>query len=75
MEQHVSGGVGVQGEKRHFFDIPNPHCNLDLEEYEYEDDFEWAGRSPTPTPIVTVATTEAAQGGRQPGQAKGKQAN
>ncbi|XP_062390225.1 serine/threonine-protein phosphatase 2A regulatory subunit B'' subunit beta isoform X3 [Sardina pilchardus] len=37
MEEH---GSGLQGEKRHFFNIPNPHCNLDLEEYEYEDDFE-----------------------------------
>ncbi|XP_031442779.1 serine/threonine-protein phosphatase 2A regulatory subunit B'' subunit beta isoform X4 [Clupea harengus] len=40
MEQHGPAGLGLQGEKRHFFDIPNPHCNLDLEEYEYEDDFE-----------------------------------
>ncbi|XP_051997711.1 serine/threonine-protein phosphatase 2A regulatory subunit B'' subunit beta-like isoform X2 [Xyrauchen texanus] len=27
-------------EKRPLFEIPNPHCNLDLDEYEYEDDFE-----------------------------------
>lgn len=35
---HVSGDLAVT--KRHFFEIPNPHCNLDLDEYEYEDDFE-----------------------------------
>uniref|UniRef100_A0A8B9LM36 Protein phosphatase 2 regulatory subunit B''beta n=1 Tax=Astyanax mexicanus TaxID=7994 RepID=A0A8B9LM36_ASTMX len=26
--------------KRHLFEIPSPHCNLDLDEYEYVDDFE-----------------------------------
>lgn len=36
--QHVSGDLGLT--KRHFFEIPSPHCNLDLDDYEYEDDFE-----------------------------------
>ncbi|KAM8855584.1 serine/threonine-protein phosphatase 2A regulatory subunit B'' subunit beta isoform 1-T2 [Spinachia spinachia] len=36
--QHLSTELGPT--KRHFFEIPSPHCNLDLEEYEYEDDFE-----------------------------------
>ncbi|XP_069010406.1 serine/threonine-protein phosphatase 2A regulatory subunit B'' subunit beta isoform X1 [Embiotoca jacksoni] len=34
--QHISGELGLT--KRHFFQIPSPHCNLD--EYEYEEDFE-----------------------------------
>ncbi|KAL3056195.1 serine/threonine-protein phosphatase 2A regulatory subunit B'' subunit beta isoform X1 [Trematomus bernacchii] len=34
--QHISTELGLT--KRHFFQIPSPHCNLD--EYEYEDDFE-----------------------------------
>ncbi|XP_034417135.1 serine/threonine-protein phosphatase 2A regulatory subunit B'' subunit beta isoform X2 [Cyclopterus lumpus] len=36
--QHISTELGLT--KRHFFEIPSPHCNLDLEKYEYEDDFE-----------------------------------
>lgn len=36
--QHISSDLGLT--KRHFFEIPTPHCNLDLDEYEYEDDFE-----------------------------------
>ncbi|XP_034549535.1 serine/threonine-protein phosphatase 2A regulatory subunit B'' subunit beta isoform X2 [Notolabrus celidotus] len=36
--QHISSDLGLS--KRHFFEIPSPHCNLDLDEYEYEDDFE-----------------------------------
>ncbi|XP_026152213.1 serine/threonine-protein phosphatase 2A regulatory subunit B'' subunit beta isoform X1 [Mastacembelus armatus] len=36
--QHISSELGLT--KRHFFEIPSPHCNLDLDEYEYDDDFE-----------------------------------
>ncbi|XP_054471106.1 serine/threonine-protein phosphatase 2A regulatory subunit B'' subunit beta isoform X2 [Anoplopoma fimbria] len=36
--QHISNELGLA--KRHFFEIPSPHCNLDLDEYEYEEDFE-----------------------------------
>ncbi|XP_014870234.1 serine/threonine-protein phosphatase 2A regulatory subunit B'' subunit beta isoform X1 [Poecilia latipinna] len=36
--QHISSELGLT--KRHFFEIPTPHCNLDMDEYEYEDDFE-----------------------------------
>ncbi|KAF0026701.1 hypothetical protein F2P81_021438 [Scophthalmus maximus] len=36
--QHISSELGLT--KGHFFQIPSPHCNLDLDEYEYEDDFE-----------------------------------
>ncbi|XP_060944552.1 serine/threonine-protein phosphatase 2A regulatory subunit B'' subunit beta [Limanda limanda] len=36
--QHISTDLGLT--KRHFFEIPSPHCNLDLDEYEYEDDLE-----------------------------------
>ncbi|XP_060909147.1 serine/threonine-protein phosphatase 2A regulatory subunit B'' subunit beta isoform X1 [Labrus mixtus] len=36
--QHISTDLGLT--KRHFFEIPSPHCNLDLDEYEYEDDYE-----------------------------------
>ncbi|XP_023144633.2 serine/threonine-protein phosphatase 2A regulatory subunit B'' subunit beta isoform X3 [Amphiprion ocellaris] len=36
--QHISTELGLT--KRHFFEIPSPHCNPDLDEYEYEDDFE-----------------------------------
>ncbi|GAA6224100.1 serine/threonine-protein phosphatase 2A regulatory subunit B'' subunit beta-like [Lates japonicus] len=36
--QHISDELGLT--KRHFFEIPSPHCNLDLDEYEYEDDFD-----------------------------------
>ncbi|XP_070694009.1 serine/threonine-protein phosphatase 2A regulatory subunit B'' subunit beta isoform X2 [Pempheris klunzingeri] len=36
--QHISSDLGLT--KRHFFEIPSPHCNLDLDEYEYEEDFE-----------------------------------
>ncbi|XP_045068058.1 serine/threonine-protein phosphatase 2A regulatory subunit B'' subunit beta isoform X1 [Coregonus clupeaformis] len=32
----ISSELGLRTEKRHFFEIPNPHCNLDLD----EDDFE-----------------------------------
>lgn len=35
---HVSGDLALT--KRHFFEIPTQHCNLDLDDYEYEDDFE-----------------------------------
>ncbi|XP_068185843.1 serine/threonine-protein phosphatase 2A regulatory subunit B'' subunit beta isoform X1 [Antennarius striatus] len=38
MGQHISSDLGLT--KRHFFDIPTPHCTLGLDEYEYEDDFE-----------------------------------
>ncbi|XP_028291482.1 serine/threonine-protein phosphatase 2A regulatory subunit B'' subunit beta isoform X1 [Gouania willdenowi] len=34
--QHISSELGLT--KRHFFEIPSPHCNLD--EYEYEADFD-----------------------------------
>lgn len=34
---HISSELGLRTEERHFFEIPNPHCNLDLD----EDDFEW----------------------------------
>ncbi|KAI1899619.1 hypothetical protein AGOR_G00063650 [Albula goreensis] len=40
IEHHISSELSLRSEKRHFFEIPNPHCNLDLDEYEYEDDFE-----------------------------------
>lgn len=33
---HISSELGLRTEERHFFEIPNPHCNLDLD----EDDFE-----------------------------------
>jgi len=36
--QHISAELGLT--KRHFFEIPSPHCNLDLEKYQCEDDFE-----------------------------------
>ncbi|XP_062257951.1 serine/threonine-protein phosphatase 2A regulatory subunit B'' subunit beta isoform X2 [Platichthys flesus] len=36
--QHISTELGLT--KRHFFEIPSPHCNLDLDEYEYDDDLE-----------------------------------
>lgn len=36
--QHISSELGLT--KRHFFEIPTPHCNLDLDEYEYADDFD-----------------------------------
>ncbi|MEQ2255240.1 Serine/threonine-protein phosphatase 2A regulatory subunit B'' subunit beta [Ilyodon furcidens] len=36
--QHISSELGLT--KKHFFEIPTPHCNLDMDEYEYEDDFE-----------------------------------
>ncbi|XP_031725910.1 serine/threonine-protein phosphatase 2A regulatory subunit B'' subunit beta isoform X1 [Anarhichas minor] len=35
--QHISTELGL---KRHFFQIPSPHCKLELDEYEYEEDFE-----------------------------------
>ena len=41
--QHISSELGLT--KRHFFEIPSPHCNLDLDEYEYEDDYEWCSIS------------------------------
>ncbi|XP_016322948.1 serine/threonine-protein phosphatase 2A regulatory subunit B'' subunit beta isoform X1 [Sinocyclocheilus anshuiensis] len=37
---HITCAFDLRNEKRHLFEIPNPHCNLDLDEYEYEDDFE-----------------------------------
>ncbi|XP_058642923.1 serine/threonine-protein phosphatase 2A regulatory subunit B'' subunit beta isoform X3 [Onychostoma macrolepis] len=37
---HIACAFDLRNEKRHLFEIPNPHCNLDLDEYEYEDDFE-----------------------------------
>lgn len=37
--QHISNEFGLT--KRHFFEFPSPHCNVDLDEYEYEGDFEW----------------------------------
>uniref|UniRef100_A0A672R1U9 Serine/threonine-protein phosphatase 2A regulatory subunit B'' subunit beta-like n=1 Tax=Sinocyclocheilus grahami TaxID=75366 RepID=A0A672R1U9_SINGR len=36
----ITYAFDLRNEKRHLFEIPNPHCNLDLDEYEYEDDFE-----------------------------------
>lgn len=36
--QHISNEFGLT--KRHFFEFPSPHCNVDLDEYEYEGDFE-----------------------------------
>ncbi|XP_006638957.2 serine/threonine-protein phosphatase 2A regulatory subunit B'' subunit beta isoform X1 [Lepisosteus oculatus] len=36
----ISHELNLRTDKRHFFQIPSPHSNLDLEEYEYEDDFE-----------------------------------
>ncbi|XP_077392548.1 serine/threonine-protein phosphatase 2A regulatory subunit B'' subunit beta isoform X1 [Festucalex cinctus] len=38
LDAHISGDLGLS--KRNFFQIPSPHCNLDLDDYEYEDDFE-----------------------------------
>ncbi|XP_030642957.1 serine/threonine-protein phosphatase 2A regulatory subunit B'' subunit beta isoform X1 [Chanos chanos] len=40
LDQDMASDYDLCSEKRHFFEIPNPHCNLDLDEYEYEDDFE-----------------------------------
>ncbi|XP_028846275.1 serine/threonine-protein phosphatase 2A regulatory subunit B'' subunit beta isoform X2 [Denticeps clupeoides] len=40
IDEHVSNELDLRSNKRHFFEIPNPHCNLDLDDYEYEDDFE-----------------------------------
>ncbi|KAI2660759.1 Serine/threonine-protein phosphatase 2A regulatory subunit B'' subunit beta [Labeo rohita] len=37
---HITCAFDLRNEKRRLFEIPNPHCNLDLDEYEYEDDFE-----------------------------------
>ncbi|XP_051566179.1 serine/threonine-protein phosphatase 2A regulatory subunit B'' subunit beta isoform X3 [Myxocyprinus asiaticus] len=37
---HIPCTFDLHNEKRPLFEIPNPHCNLDLDEYEYEDDFE-----------------------------------
>ncbi|XP_051761401.1 serine/threonine-protein phosphatase 2A regulatory subunit B'' subunit beta isoform X2 [Ctenopharyngodon idella] len=37
---HITCAFDLRNEKRHLFEIPNPHSNLDLDEYEYEDDFE-----------------------------------
>ncbi|XP_018966013.2 serine/threonine-protein phosphatase 2A regulatory subunit B'' subunit beta-like isoform X1 [Cyprinus carpio] len=37
---HITSAFDLGNEKRHLFEIPNPHCNLDLDEYEYVDDFE-----------------------------------
>ncbi|KAA0715611.1 Serine/threonine-protein phosphatase 2A [Triplophysa tibetana] len=37
---HISCAFDLRNEKRPLFEIPSPHCNLDLDEYEYEDDFE-----------------------------------
>ncbi|XP_043104888.1 serine/threonine-protein phosphatase 2A regulatory subunit B'' subunit beta isoform X5 [Puntigrus tetrazona] len=37
---HITCAFDLRNEKRHLFEIPNPHCNLELDEYEYEDDFE-----------------------------------
>uniref|UniRef100_A0A3Q2PAI9 Protein phosphatase 2, regulatory subunit B'', beta n=1 Tax=Fundulus heteroclitus TaxID=8078 RepID=A0A3Q2PAI9_FUNHE len=36
--QHISSELGLT--KKHFFEIPTPHCDLDMDDYEYEDDFE-----------------------------------
>ncbi|KAM4608956.1 serine/threonine-protein phosphatase 2A regulatory subunit B'' subunit beta isoform 2-T5 [Polymixia lowei] len=36
---HISDELGLRT-KRNFFEIPSPHCNLDLDEYEYDNDFE-----------------------------------
>ncbi|XP_054642590.1 serine/threonine-protein phosphatase 2A regulatory subunit B'' subunit beta isoform X1 [Dunckerocampus dactyliophorus] len=38
LEPHISADLALT--KRHLFEIPSPHCNLDLDKYEYEDDFE-----------------------------------
>ncbi|XP_026888486.2 serine/threonine-protein phosphatase 2A regulatory subunit B'' subunit beta isoform X3 [Electrophorus electricus] len=40
IDHHITSEFDLHGEKRHLFEIPNPHCNLDLDEYEYLDDFE-----------------------------------
>ena len=37
-QQHLSSDLGLKMEKRCFFEIPNPHCDLD--QYKYQDDFE-----------------------------------
>ncbi|XP_051565382.1 serine/threonine-protein phosphatase 2A regulatory subunit B'' subunit beta-like isoform X2 [Myxocyprinus asiaticus] len=37
---HLTCAFDLHNEKRPLFEIPNPHCNLDLDEYKYEDDFE-----------------------------------
>ncbi|CAL8267360.1 unnamed protein product [Lota lota] len=37
--QHISTELGLRT-KKHFFEFPTAHCNLDLEDYKYEDDFE-----------------------------------
>lgn len=37
---HISCAFDLRNEKRPLFEVPSPHCNLDLDEYEYDDDFE-----------------------------------
>ncbi|XP_067083657.1 serine/threonine-protein phosphatase 2A regulatory subunit B'' subunit beta isoform X1 [Osmerus mordax] len=37
-QQHLSSDLGLRMDKRCFFEIPNPHCDLD--QYKYQDDFE-----------------------------------
>ncbi|XP_066562902.1 serine/threonine-protein phosphatase 2A regulatory subunit B'' subunit beta isoform X2 [Amia ocellicauda] len=40
IDHQISNELSLRSEKRHFFEIPNPHSSLGLDEYEYEDDFE-----------------------------------
>lgn len=49
---HITCAFDLRNEKRHLFEIPNPHSNLDLDEYEYEDDFEWQQKYRSPSGSV-----------------------
>ncbi|MGH0119361.1 UNVERIFIED_CONTAM: hypothetical protein FKN15_006092 [Acipenser sinensis] len=40
IDRQISNELNLRGDKRSFFEIPNPHPNINLAEYEYEDDFE-----------------------------------
>ncbi|KAK1169678.1 serine/threonine-protein phosphatase 2A regulatory subunit B'' subunit beta-like isoform X1 [Acipenser oxyrinchus oxyrinchus] len=40
IDRQISNELNLRGDKRSFFEIPNPHPNINLDEYEYEDDFE-----------------------------------
>lgn len=40
IDRQISNELNLRGDKRSFFEIPNPHPNINLGEYEYEDDFE-----------------------------------
>ncbi|KAJ8253146.1 hypothetical protein GJAV_G00209640 [Gymnothorax javanicus] len=36
VEQRIADEMGQHGEKRPFFQIPTPHCNLDLKDYDFD---------------------------------------